>query len=95
MEHRLTNEIRNTALGATTNNTGDYMDLLRTGYCEPAYMRYYPWYPSWGSHTVVVEKDSKFDRAFKILDTLMKDGYLKIEKIEDFISLVRKISDQL
>lgn len=56
---------------------------------------YYPYYPSTTIVRDTVYRESKFDTAFRVVETLMEKGHIKKLAVEDFIKLVKEIAATL
>lgn len=83
----LDNILDNSITAVTNTNGYDY--LLNA--CN-SYYHYYP-YPY--SYSYPVYQESKFDKAFKIIQKLMDKDIVKCDKVKDFIKLVGEISELL
>lgn len=54
---------------------------------------YYHYYPVPYFRDIVIEKESKFDKAFKIVQKLMEKDMVKVDKVKDFVKLVGEIAE--
>lgn len=59
----------------------------------PAIQTYYREY--WAPHVGFLITEDKTTKAFNVIETLMSGGYLKIDKVKDFVSIVKLISEKL
>lgn len=76
----------------TYGSLNSFFDAYTTTIKEyiPGYLTYCS-YP----YEIVIEKESKIDRAFKIVQMLMEDGHVKDMKVKEFVKLVGKVAEQL